>query len=452
MTDEVERLKRRAERERQARKQAEALLETRSRELFAANESLARLAQMLEQQVQDRTRDLTAALARAESATQAKGAFLATMSHELRTPMNGVLGMAQLLRASHLNGSQQAYVDAIASSGELLLSLINDVLDFSKIDAGRLELEVLPFDLRGAIDSVADLLRFRATEKGLDLLVEVAPQVPTRVLGDGMRLRQVLLNLVSNAIKFTAAGCVRIGLHTTAYPEAGRSGLCLAVTDTGLGIAADRLDAIFEPFEQNSPSVAREYGGTGLGLAISRRIAKLMGGSLTVDSELGQGASFKLQWTALLSEEVPDGPPASAMTDPTLVSNLPAGLRVLVVEDNPVNQMLLCAMLERLGCQPDLVHNGLQALEHLRHHPYDVVMMDLRMPELDGLSATRQLRQLPLTSQPKVIAVTANVFAEDRLACFNAGMDGFLAKPFTIETLRDTIQGLISTPTGSVGG
>ncbi len=302
MTDEVERLKRRAERERQARKQAEALLETRSRELFAANESLARLAQMLEQQVQDRTRDLTAALARAESATQAKSAFLATMSHELRTPMNGVLGMAQLLRDSHLNGSQQAYVDAIASSGELLLSLINDVLDFSKIDAGRLELEVLPFDLRAAIDSVADLLRFRATEKGLDLLVEVAPQVPTRVLGDGMRLRQVLLNLVSNAIKFTAAGCVRIGLHTTACHDAGRSGLCLAVTDTGLGIAADRLDAIFEPFEQNSPSVAREYGGTGLGLAISRRIAKLMGGSLTVDSELGQGASFKLQWTALLSD------------------------------------------------------------------------------------------------------------------------------------------------------
>ena len=200
MTDEVERLKRRAERERLARKQAEGLLETRSRELFTANESLARLAQMLEQQVEDRTRDLTEALSRAESATQAKSAFLATMSHELRTPMNGVLGMAQLLRDSQLSNSQQGYVDAIVSSGELLLSLINDVLDFSKIEAGRLELEVLPFDPRAAINTVADLLRFRATEKGLALLVDVAPEVPAVLRGDDMRLRQVLLNLVSNAI------------------------------------------------------------------------------------------------------------------------------------------------------------------------------------------------------------------------------------------------------------
>ena len=450
MTDEVERLKRRAERERLARKQAEGLLETRSRELFTANESLARLAQMLEQQVEDRTRDLTEALSRAETATQAKSAFLATMSHELRTPMNGVLGMAQLLRDSQLSNSQRGYVDAIVSSGELLLSLINDVLDFSKIEAGRLELEVLPFDPRAAINSVADLLRFRATEKGLALLVEVAPDVPAVLRGDDMRLRQVLLNLVSNAIKFTPAGRIQISLHTTGCVDPGLMGLSLRVTDTGPGIAADRLEAIFEPFEQHSPSVAREHGGTGLGLAISRRIATVMGGSLTVESEIGQGASFRLQWMAMPAQPVPEESPASLPSPVPRTDELPAGLRVLVAEDNAVNQMLLCAMLERLGCQPDLVHDGLQALDRLRHQAYDLVLMDLRMPQLDGLSATRQLRQMPLDTQPKVIAITANVFTEDRLACFDAGMDGFLPKPFTLESLRDSIWALIGTPTGTV--
>jgi signal transduction histidine kinase/CheY-like chemotaxis protein len=450
MTDEVERLKRRAERERLARKQAEGLLETRSRELFAANESLARLAQMLEQQVEDRTRDLTEALSRAETATQAKSVFLATMSHELRTPMNGVLGMAHLLRDSHLSNSQQGYVDVIVSSGELLLSLINDVLDFSKIEAGRLELEVLPFDPRAAINSVADLLRFRATEKRLALLVDIAPEVPAVLRGDDMRLRQVLLNLVSNAIKFTAAGRIQISLYTTGCVDPGLIGLRLTVTDTGPGIAADRLEAIFEPFEQHSPSVAREHGGTGLGLAISRRIATVMGGSLTVESEIGQGASFRLQWMAMRAQPVPGESPASLPSPVPRTDELPAGFRVLVAEDNAVNQMLLCAMLERLGCQPDLVHDGLQALDRLRHQAYDLVLMDLRMPELDGLSATRQLRQMPLDTQPKVIAITANVFAEDRLACFDAGMDGFLPKPFTLESLRDTIWALIGTPTGTV--
>ena len=301
MTDEVERLKRRAERERLARKQAEGLLETRSRELFTANESLARLAQMLEQQVEDRTRDLTEALSRAESATQAKSAFLATMSHELRTPMNGVLGMAQLLRDSHLSNSQRGYVDVIVSSGELLLSLINDVLDFSKIEAGRLELEVLPFDPRAAINSVADLLRFRATEKGLALLVDVAPEVPAVLRGDDMRLRQVLLNLVSNAIKFTAAGWIQISLHTTGCVDPGLIGLSLTVTDTGQGIAADRLEAIFEPFEQHSPSVAREHGGTGLGLAIVRHVASNHHGEVTVESLEGSGSTFTLSLPAISS-------------------------------------------------------------------------------------------------------------------------------------------------------
>jgi len=294
MTDEVERLKRRAERERLARKQAEGLLETRSRELFTANESLARLAQMLEQQVEDRTRDLTEALSRAESATQAKSAFLATMSHELRTPMNGVLGMAQLLRDSQLSNSQQGYVDAIVSSGELLLSLINDVLDFSKIEAGRLELEVLPFDPRAAINSVADLLRFRATEKGLALLVDVAPEVPAVLRGDDMRLRQVLLNLVSNAIKFTAAGRIQISLDTIGCVDPGLMGLRLTVTDTGPGIAADRLEAIFEPFEQHSPSVAREHGGTGLGLAIAKRVLISHHGDLILVASSPEGTTMRL--------------------------------------------------------------------------------------------------------------------------------------------------------------
>jgi signal transduction histidine kinase/ActR/RegA family two-component response regulator len=439
VNDELLRLQRRAEREREARKQAEAMLEKRSRELFLANEALTRLADSLEQQVQDRTRELSEAVIRAQTATQAKSAFLATMSHELRTPMNGVLGMAQLLLDSDISGEQRRHVQAISSSGELLLSLINDVLDFSKIEAGRMTLEALPFSPRVAVDAVAGLVRSQARDKGLEFVIEVDPQLPQRLIGDDMRLRQVLLNLVSNAVKFTHQGRVSLQFEVIGQTQPGRYELQMSVSDTGIGIDPSRHRAVFEPFVQAGPDTARHFGGTGLGLAICKRISDLMQGSLSFDSTPGVGSVFRLKWSALsLDDGI--GQPAAASLPASLSHDPLASLRVLVVEDNDVNRLLLCSLLERMGIRPDVAIDGLEALALLAQRPYDLVLMDVQMPRMDGLVATRRLRQMSLAVQPRVIAITANVFEEDRKACFAAGMDGFLAKPFPLSELARIIR------------
>lgn len=440
MNEDIQRLQRRAERERAARKQAEAMLETRSRELFLANEALTRLADTLERQVQERTRELSDAVVRAQTATQAKSAFLATMSHELRTPMNGVLGMAQLLLDSELSDEQRRQVAAINSSGELLLSLINDVLDFSKIEASRMELEDRPYSPRVALDAVVGLVRPQARDKGLEFVIEIDPAVPQRLFGDDMRLRQVLLNLVSNALKFTAQGRVGLRLEVTGQPEPGKVDLRLSVSDTGIGIEPSRHLAVFEPFVQERSDTARQFGGTGLGLAICKRIAGLMRGSLSFDSSLGVGTVFKLTWTARVApdhEAQPASGPPSTPLEPQVTLEM---LNVLVVEDNDVNRLLLCSLLARMGIRPDVAVDGLEALSMLSQRPYDLVLMDVQMPRLDGLAATRRLRRLPLARQPRVIAITANVFEEDRQACIEAGMDGFLAKPFPVPVLTRLIQ------------
>lgn len=439
MNDELLRLQRRAEREREARKQAEAMLERRSRELFLANEALTRLADSLEQQVQERTRELSEAVIRAQTATQAKSAFLATMSHELRTPMNGVLGMAQLLLDSDIAGEQRRHVQAISSSGELLLSLINDVLDFSKIEAGRMVLEALPFAPRVAVDAVAGLVRTQARDKGLEFVIEVDPHLPHRLIGDDMRLRQVLLNLVSNAVKFTHHGRVTLKIEVLSQTKAGRYELQMSVSDTGIGIDPSRHRAVFEPFEQAGPDTARHFGGTGLGLAICKRIADVMQGSLTLDSTPGVGSVFRLRWSALSAEDGV-GEPEAASLPASLARDPVESLRVLVVEDNDVNRLLLCSLLERMGIRPDVAVDGLEALSLLEQRPYDLVLMDVQMPRMDGMVATRRLRQMSLPVQPRVIAITANVFEDARKACFDAGMDGFLAKPFPLPELARIIR------------
>lgn len=455
--DALQRLERRAQRERVARKRAEALLEERSRELFVVNEALTRLTASLEHQVAERTHELALALQRAETATRAKTSFLATMSHELRTPMNGVLGMAQLLQDEPLSETQRGYVGTIVSSGELLLSLINDVLDFSKVEADRLQLEALPYSPRASIAAVSELLRPRAHEKGLVYRVQVGPGVPACLIGDDMRLRQILLNLLSNAVKFTSAGRVQISLELEGAPAPDEVDLRLCVTDSGIGIAPERQQAIFEPFEQAHVSTTRAFGGTGLGLAIARRIALLMNGRIELQSGLGQGSTFCLHWRAMvaqarhqcgqgvghrsqtgsarpgLHEAAPDAQPAPA-------------LRVLVAEDNVVNSTLIRLVLEREGIEPVVVADGEAALEQIRAQAFDLILMDIQMPLMDGLTVTRRLRQLDLDPQPMVVAITANVFSEDRKACLEAGMDDFLAKPFRLEELRRILTGLRPGP------
>lgn len=453
---EIARLERRALRERAARREAEALLEKRSQELYEANVALTQLAGSLEAQVEARTRELESAVARANEAARAKTNFLATMSHELRTPMNGVIGAVQLLLGTPLTPEQQGHAATIGASGELLLSIINDILDLSKIEAGHLALESRPFDPRASLASIDSLLRGSAVGRGIDFRVHVEDEVPELLVGDDMRLRQVLLNLASNAVKFTSRGSVAVRLSAGPPDGEGRVLVELTVTDTGIGVARDRLETIFEPFAQADASTAREYGGTGLGLAICRRIAELMQGSLEVQSTPGAGSQFRLRWLATpaaaaarpaAAAAVAAQAPASALScaagKPAVaaaaVSGSPA-LRILVAEDNEVNRTIARALLSRLGLQADVAEDGQVALDKVRDGRYDLVLMDMRMPRMDGLESTRRIRSLALDRQPRVVALTANAFEEDRQACLAAGMDDFLAKPYRLDDLTRVVD------------
>jgi signal transduction histidine kinase len=422
-------LRQRADRERAARKQAEALLEAKSLELYQANRHLAELAGSLEQQVTDRTRELAAALNQAQAATRAKSAFLAAMS------------MTQLLLDGMLEPEQREHALAIESSGELLLSIINDVLDLSKIEAGRMVLNTQPFDIRAAMNNVARMLEVSAKDKGLGFEVRCDDDVPAILVGDDMRLRQILLNLTANAIKFTATGRVAVRLQLVRQRDPQRVDLRLSVTDTGIGIDAGRLKAIFQPFEQADTDTTVRFGGTGLGLAICKRIADMMQGRLTVQSTPTQGSVFELDWSTVSQPLLVQ--PASSQPE---IADAPIDrLRVLVAEDNPLNQTLICALLKRLGITPDLVEDGEAALDLLASRPYDLVLMDVQMPRLDGISATRELRKMRLAHQPRVIAVTANVLDDERAACMEAGVDEFLGKPYRAAELNRLVR---ATPIG----
>ena len=487
---------------------------------------------------------------RAIAASRAKGEFVAALSHEIRTPLNGVLGMAGLLLDDEMPASQRDLVRTIRTSGDALLSLLNDLLDFSKIEAGRLELERSPFDARDCVEDTFDLLGVSAAARRLRLTSHVPPGAVTRMIGDAGRVRQILVNLVSNAIKFTNEGDVVVEIAGTPG-EDGQIDLAIAVRDTGIGIAPERIASLFDPFTQADSSTTRKFGGTGLGLAICRRLAEAMDGRAWAESRLGEGSTFHVtlklaealdarvsgepevagkrvivaspheptqrmlssQLAALgatavacasaveVRRELVAGPAAAVIAEEDLLSgvadaagaprrirlvlpweipsatgidlrapvrradlvralraawgaeerasrptptplSLPGGPpSVLVAEDNPVNQRVVRLMLERLGCRPDVVGNGLEALDAVRARRYDLVLMDMQMPEMDGLAATRVLRrELPDDRQPLVVAMTANVQVEDREACEQAGMDDFMAKPIRPADLQRVVE------------
>ncbi len=372
---------------------------------------------------------------RAEVASAAKSDFLAVVSHEIRTPMNAVISAANLLRRTRLDGEQREHVSMLLDAGDMLMGVLNDVLDFSKIEAGKMELESAPMNLRDKIGGLERLWRPRAVGAGLRLRTAVDADAPLWIATDPLRLQQILFNLMSNAVKFTADGEIVV---TTEW-LAGDSAVVFRVRDTGCGIAPERLAHIFNSFEQAEAGTTRRYGGTGLGLAISRRLAELMGGSLTVESGLNEGSTFTLTMPV---EVIEAAAPLPASRSSTAEENSLEGRRLLVADDHPVNRRILALLLEPHGCRLTFAENGMEAVEAAAAQPFDAILMDMQMPVMDGLEASRRIRAAGANRTTPLVALTANAMDVHRAAWAEVGAEAFLTKPIDPNLLARTLAEL----------
>jgi len=415
------------------------LIEDNYRQYRLNQEREKEYARKLESEITKQTAELREANVRLEEISQLKSDFLANMSHELRTPMNAIIGFSELLSETPLAEEQLDYTRTISQSAASLLSLINDILDLAKIEAGKLELERLPFDLAEVVDNVAAMFKIPAREKGVVVACKIDNRIPKRIMGDSNRLRQVLINLAGNAMKFTEQGGIDIRVDYE-REAAGQIVSRFSVHDSGIGIPADRVEAIFEKFTQADGSTTRKYGGTGLGLAICLQLVELMGGRLAVESEVGKGSTF---YFVIPLEEAPAE--IISLKEHKAVGREKAvsGGRILLVEDNAVNQRLASILITREGYEVEVASDGAESLEHLRHQTFDLVLMDVQMPNMDGMEATRRIREieadlalrqdyvgLRTLKQPlAIVGLTAHARKEDETACYDSGMNGFLTKP-----------------------
>jgi signal transduction histidine kinase/ActR/RegA family two-component response regulator len=372
----------------------------------------------------------------AEDAVKAKSAFLAMMSHEIRTPMNGVLGIADILAGTELTSTQREYVNLVQMSGNTLLALINDILDFSKIESGRLELESLPLSPRPFLKETLALQIHAAHAKGLTLESEVDAAVPESFMGDGCRLRQIIINLVGNALKFTKKGVVRVEVGMVKQDDQQR--IIFQVKDTGVGIAPENLEKLFQAYSQAEASTSRHYGGTGLGLSISKLLVELMGGAIWVESVPGQGSTFSFtipcqpcEASTVLAEQKSGPVPET--------NSRRQNWKILVVEDNPINQRVVTLFLKKLGCDAECVSSGASCIEKAARKDYDIIFMDVHMPDMDGHETTRRIRLHSGAIHPWIVALTASAQDNDSSLCLKSGMNDFLTKPLRLEALSEAL-------------